>query len=671
MNLLNHAWEISEDQVKDLLKREKSFRSEWAGFATRSNELFDDFRTKGASLPKEFLDQLAALETRKQTLYHEVYTETQSIPSSVWRLPQATADLHDLEVSLERLRDLCRQHEQELRDWGLRIQAPLDKVSRLTTIVADVGDVLRTALTKIRSLAAPTAKVDGTSRESLERTSEASKALLEILSECVAARTAADNSELANALPLTEFASYFEKVDNTFGRNLALAAVRGHLQLQGSFGPAVSVENANALSVEPRVSAEGLSQLKKRFNESRDKIDSPRSPRHVESQQTFRMTAADAERELQPAIDQLRQRSAALRAESVLHPHRSDQNVEMQVLGYENLADIAVHLIQILRDRDATKKDNRRFIEVAAQLMAEAQSAVRTAAEENPIEDSVIAEQGVIFRWLKEFVSEECESILLRQYMRLDDRADPANNAKVGQKITKLTQHWQQAHAAPKLLKMIQAAVQELTQTGDVHAINRIDLLVQRYLQGSANYSDARLRDLLFPAIERLPEWDEEPAAGSADISDEFRQVLKNLDLHLEQQAIQGLEIESANDSEEVSAELSRVRNWLKGETMALIGGTPKPEHRKRIEEALLLKSLNWIPASKTDRVSDLQPQLGDAKLLVVITKLIGHKHNDLRRYCNEQGIHWVQTKKSQGWGVNQLVSVIIEQVSEQLDQAA
>ncbi|MEQ9411565.1 MAG: hypothetical protein RIK87_27880 [Fuerstiella sp.] len=56
---------------------------------------------------------------------------------------------------------------------------------------------------------------------------------------------------------------------------------------------------------------------------------------------------------------------------------------------------------------------------------------------------------------------------------------------------------------------------------------------------------------------------------------------------------------------------------------------------------------------------------------MVLVTKLIGHKHSSVRDFCRDHRIPCVQTRKSQGLGVNQLIAVIIEQASEQLDRAA
>jgi hypothetical protein len=54
--------------------------------------------------------------------------------------------------------------------------------------------------------------------------------------------------------------------------------------------------------------------------------------------------------------------------------------------------------------------------------------------------------------------------------------------------------------------------------------------------------------------------------------------------------------------------------------------------------------------------------------LVVLITKLIGHKHNDIREFCRNHGVPWVQTRIQGGYSVNQLAHLIREQASDYLD---
>jgi hypothetical protein len=102
---------------------------------------------------------------------------------------------------------------------------------------------------------------------------------------------------------------------------------------------------------------------------------------------------------------------------------------------------------------------------------------------------------------------------------------------------------------------------------------------------------------------------------------------------------------------------------------MAMVGGVVRPLAREKIERAFGLAHLEWIPASKRDRVRDLEPMLRGVNLVVLVTSLIGHKHNELRPVCAALGIPWVQTTKRAGYGVNQLAHAIVQQASRRLGE--
>ena len=179
------------------------------------------------------------------------------------------------------------------------------------------------------------------------------------------------------------------------------------------------------------------------------------------------------------------------------------------------------------------------------------------------------------------------------------------------------------------------------------------------------------LRELLSPVYELLPDPDETPADLQCELSEDFKKVLRNLDAHLQMLAERELEAEASKEVVHIGPELERVRQWFCGKRIALVAGVPDQIHKKRIEDAFQLKELKWVEASKTDRASELSSQVGEVDLLILITKLIGHKHNTLRGFCSEIGVPSVQTKKNQGFGVNTLVEVITQQASRQLDRVS
>jgi hypothetical protein len=142
-----------------------------------------------------------------------------------------------------------------------------------------------------------------------------------------------------------------------------------------------------------------------------------------------------------------------------------------------------------------------------------------------------------------------------------------------------------------------------------------------------------------------------------------FTRVLSSISSHM----LRG----PAAERQELDVEtedLKYVRERLAGRTIAIVGGVCRPHAAARIRKAMQLDDVRWLPATKKDRVSHFETDIRGMSLVVLITKLIGHKHNDIRDFCREIGIPWVQTPIQGGYSVNQLSRLIREQASEQLD---
>jgi hypothetical protein len=139
--------------------------------------------------------------------------------------------------------------------------------------------------------------------------------------------------------------------------------------------------------------------------------------------------------------------------------------------------------------------------------------------------------------------------------------------------------------------------------------------------------------------------------------------VLNSLAAHIDRVPVAGRQ-----ELEQETEDLRYVRERLSGRSIAIVGGVCKPHAAARIRKALQLEEVRWLSAGKSDRVSLFETDIRGMSLVVLITKLIGHKHNDIREFCRNQGIPWVQTRIQGGYSVNQLAWLIREQASEHLD---
>jgi hypothetical protein len=139
--------------------------------------------------------------------------------------------------------------------------------------------------------------------------------------------------------------------------------------------------------------------------------------------------------------------------------------------------------------------------------------------------------------------------------------------------------------------------------------------------------------------------------------------VLNSLVAHIDRSPAAGRQ-----ELEQETEDLRYVRERLSGRSIAIVGGVCKPHAAARIRKALQLEELRWLSAGKSDRVSQFETDIRGMSLVVLITKLIGHKHNEIREFCRAREIPWVQTRIQGGYSVNQLARLIREQASQHLD---
>ena len=698
MSSLGSQWSLTEEDVQKLKRQVVTFGEEWAAFGNRSVNWFNDFRTKGASFPDQFFDQLGDLEHRKRLLRDEIAKATNSVPAEVWNLPEEVDSVQEIVASLQTLKEHCRVQEQKTRDRVHTLSATLETLSLLKSDAKEISESLSDLVERSQRLAASVIQMDRQAIEAAENADAAHVSLLRLVKEAQSLARSDGKDAAASLMQMPECADCFDAVDSQFGRFLAIAALRGQVWLSSSAqsnstqsnSPPENTPRSNAARPNttaavglpvasgeppivdaPRLTAEQVSLLQQRFHQPHDKIDAKRSLRRVQPVRRPMVSALEAEGSLRTAIDGLRQRSDQLKVDDPIGAHNAEHPVYQAVIAFDNLVRITEHIVRILDARDTSKKGYRNELEETATLLAEAQNAVRTVADRSLANLSFISEQQTIFTWLKQFVSEEMESIHVKRFMRMDENAEPSNGDNLATRIQGVVEKWSKTHAAAQQLSKIETLVKELMNCGDASTLMKLDKWIQLYVRSSAPVTDAMLRELLMPAVHLLPDAEEPPTKGQPDITDEFRLVLRNIDAHIDQLTERDLEADLANDDTEVSPEVEQVRRWLTGKRVAMVAGTPKPEHQKRIEDAFQLKELKWLEASKTDRVSELSSQVGDVDLIILITKIIGHKHNELRGFCTQVQIPWVQTKKSQGFGVNTLATVITEQASEKLQRIA
>lgn len=356
-----------------------------------------------------------------------------------------------------------------------------------------------------------------------------------------------------------------------------------------------------------------------------------------------------------------------------------------RALGWRNLA-LALDLAgELLAERSRSTASFRSELVDLLNLTAEAQNAVRVEAEGR----EPISEQDQVFQWMRAICHEQSEGVRIDRFMRRDDRANPEANPDVSARLQTLARKIRDRIRQGRLLRELETLVENLKRSaapadiaGDFHRIpvdwTQIDQTVRDLLSTGLHENHCGMRDLLLPVVDLIPE----PSGGTADdegegageaqsesesesfeISAEFNRVLNSISMHLARS-----KAVVQHEAEVETEDVQYVRERLAGHSIAIVGGVCKPHASVRIQEALKLREVRWLSAGKNDRVSQFETDVRGMSLVVLITKLIGHKHNDIREFCRNQGVPWVQTRIQGGYSVNQLARLIREQASEYLD---
>ena len=299
-------------------------------------------------------------------------------------------------------------------------------------------------------------------------------------------------------------------------------------------------------------------------------------------------------------------------------------------------------------------------------LLAEAQSATRAMmAEESELEYD--ADQSWVFHWLKDQTSGR--NIFLHRHMRLEDPADPANHADLLARIeaatSSLAKLSKQRKERDKLYGKISYALKKLadvkTPDGEAwpadHAqVLAINKAVAGLLEAGVPASDRKLRDLLLPAADRLPE----------EVGPALSRALEEVHGHLDRLASEEAEAQPGRKDDKLLAE---ARELTDGRHAVLIGGQPDETSRQRLERDLGLASLRWLRVTHGESFEAAAgPTLRDesVSLAMVMTRWRSHRDGPAaREVCRERGIALVEIPR--GYGSRQVAHEVVRQASDRL----
>lgn len=311
---------------------------------------------------------------------------------------------------------------------------------------------------------------------------------------------------------------------------------------------------------------------------------------------------------------------------------------------YENLARAAA-----LADRlgptgePADRRD-------ALGLLAAAQSALRVALEQTWL-TKPDRDQDDAYAYLSE--ATRSERIFLDRHMKRDDPADPADAASLAARIASLESHLQAAQDRRRRATTLVNAVRHHARIiaddpgGDhSHDWEKIGAKLSE-LDGTDSLGDSRLPDLLRPIAHCVP-----PHAA-----------------HVVSRVL-GDDPAPADDARprEYSPGVARVREFLRGGRVVLVGGERRDEAERRIRDAFDLAGLDWISLPEHSTAAPLEAPIrrADTRLVLVMIKLAGHHHIDAAaEVCARHAKPLVRLPA--GYNPEQIAAQVLEQASERL----
>ena len=687
---------LSEAEARGLLNEVQEFRQEWAEFAVQSREQFDSFRDKGDSLPASFFERYSQLQRQKEQLSTRIIQRTPQAQSVDWLPPQSGDSLHDFEAKLQDLIDVCRELERIAKKKYQHYAGILGDIEGLRCVDADLDQQLQglriTAVEELQQLGPRSLRLADLE---LEKYVSDCEALLQLVGDTRARLSMQQLPE--QGIGSAHCLQLFCRVSERFGLPVAVEALRsGFWSSSGAaqpwLGQTQSVGGSGGVNTE-RIS--GSSPADQSWQR-----EVPATQEQIDQLVAGGLGAAGGKRQPQVptrTVERIRiselTRGAVLLEQDVKKLELgsgsskrfegSTEVLKVRLKGFRNLAQSLRFAAEFFGDPQPKAEVDSQLEHDFLQVMAEIQSAVRVEAlqaEIAPIEAQVVA-----FNWLRQECALEARGIMLHRYMKLDDWADPSDHDRLCRELLSISRRLQVTRSRGKALRELRKScgciLKDYQQFGEECSFelwSKVDDAIRELVQGGMKVNDAELRDLLLPLIDLLPEsvfvGEGEGSDAELEVSREFRQVAESvLDFVEAEGAESELELElvkeEAAEYEELNPCVERVRELLRGRTLVVVGGVCKPHARKRLIQGLQLEDVRWLTARKQDKVSTFRSRLTGAAAVILLTKVIGHKHNEVRDMCREMDIPCAQTRVASGYSVNQIASVILEQVSDQLSE--
>ena len=330
------------------------------------------------------------------------------------------------------------------------------------------------------------------------------------------------------------------------------------------------------------------------------------------------------------------------------------------------------------------------------ELVAEAQSAVRALAEEHD------RDQAYVFYWLR--AQTDRRRVYLKRHMSDASRADPANWNELRERIQAILAE-QAAHEerARQLKKPVQRAAwcaKKITQQHakgfaidleDWHALAKAALA---YADAGGSLDSRELSDAVDAMVDCVSFDHTPPATPHATPDNLYRAETSTFDTNSAPDHVVAIEslpeplphvlalanarrIELEGDADALrswerspSPELAKVRAYLQGHEIVLVGGSRRPKAEANIIAAFGLSGLRWAAIGEHKSLEHFRPDAArrEVKLVLGMIRFMSHSYDEIREECKRQGKLYARLKS--GYSPNQIATQVWEQLSDQITES-
>jgi hypothetical protein len=254
--------------------------------------------------------------------------------------------------------------------------------------------------------------------------------------------------------------------------------------------------------------------------------------------------------------------------------------------------------------------------------------------------------------------------VYIHRYLRKEDRGDPAAGPDVSRRVRELTGVLRGYAGAGRNRQKALANLKYKTRrllddpAANVEEWPRVAELLDELVAGGLPPSNAEVRDLLLPILDRMPDNLTMPSGAM--------RVLQEVDHYL---SIRPAD-EEERAGEPPSAEVEEVRRLLAGREVVLIGGQLRPQSRTALIESFALKDLRWIVTPDHESVSVFEAPIArpDVAVVLLAIRWSSHSYGDVQHFCDRYGKLLVRLPG--GYNPNQVAHQILEQAGNRLRAA-